>query len=101
MKYVEKTVGEDSAFKIAAAKGEIPAAIAKVLGDVDADFLAAVAETPASEKGCGKGLKFTVYATAPDVDSTQDVVQALEAAGSDPTQLLDEITAGTGQQVCT
>ncbi len=84
---------------MAASSSAVPAAVTKVLGDLDTDgFLANVAEV-ASSGGCGKGFKFTVYATAPDVDSTKEVAGLLEAASKDPAPVLDELQASTGQQV--
>ena len=103
-KYLHDRVGEDGAFKLTAAAGEVPAAVAKVLGDVDPGFLADVASVPPSADGlCGKGFKFSVYATAPDAESTQEVAELLEAAAADPTPVMEEVQAASGdgqQQLC-
>lgn len=96
-------MGEDGAFKLTAAAGEIPAAVANVLGDLDPGFVADAASVAFSPSGaCGKGIKFSVYATTPDVETTQEVAQLLDAAAADPTAVLDEIQAAAGdeQQLC-
>ena len=102
--YLNNRLGADNAdgaaFKLAAAAGAVHPALKGVASEEDADLVASLDEGPASEQpGCGKGMRFSVFATAPDQASAEEVAGAFEAAAADPAGVMDAVQTGTGQQV--
>lgn len=74
----------------------------KVLAEMEAESFSAFAAATgaqASDKGCGQGIKFSLYATAPDDESAREVGGLLDGAAADPTAVLEEIKAGAGTEV--
>ncbi|KAM3567954.1 hypothetical protein VYU27_009912, partial [Nannochloropsis oceanica] len=84
--YLDDVAQEETAFKISSATAAVHPAISKIVNDADGDFVSAIG-APALE-GCGKGLSFSLFVTAPDKSSVTDVKTILEKAGTDSDELL-------------
>lgn len=74
----------------------------QVLGENDGEAFGAFAAAigaKQSAKGCGKGIKFSLYATAPDDESAREVLAILDGVAKDSDSVLQELQASAGTGV--
>jgi len=84
--YLDEVAHEDTVLKISSASAAVHPAISKIVNDVDGSFMSAI-EAPVLD-GCGKGLTFSLFVTAPDKSSVMDVRTILEKAATDSDALM-------------